>query len=102
MTDDGAVGYRDVADAAEVTEGRVQLVFLNGETEMADGQIFAVWEDEWKMWLDTGRGIINAEPVTGPILTLPYTKTNDLIKFDYDGYEQRKAGRIKRLKRADL
>lgn len=102
MTDDGSVSYPDVADAAEVSEGRVQLVFLDGETEMVDGQIFATWENDWKLWMDTGRGIIHAEPVSAPILTLPYTKKNDLIKFDYDGYENRKAGRIKRLKRYDL
>lgn len=102
MSDDGTTGYPEVADAAEVTEGRVQLAFLDGRTEMVDGFLFAVFEGTWKMWMDDGRGILKAAPVESPILTLPFTSETDVIQFEYDGYEQQKAGRIKRLKRYDL
>lgn len=83
---------------AEVTEGRVQVVGLDGEGEMVDGRIFVVWEGDWKMWLDTGTGIITANPVEAPILTMP----GGVVKFRYHRGEREVRGRLKRLKRADL
>ncbi|QRV15078.1 hypothetical protein JMJ58_19555 [Haloterrigena salifodinae] len=101
MTSDGTPEFPNIADAAEVTEGRTQLVNLGGEGEMVDGRIFGVWKGTWKMWLDTGEGILNADPVEAPIMTYP-AGSRDVIRFTYDGVEREQYGRVKRLKRADL
>ncbi|WP_074793256.1 hypothetical protein [Haloferax larsenii] len=102
MTTDGDKRFSQVADIAEVTEERVQVVYLDGSREMVDGYIFAVFEGAWQMWLDTGSGILRVDPAEGPILTLPFTSDSDLIKFQYDGLKRSHGGRIKRLKRSDL
>ncbi|NUC72600.1 hypothetical protein HTZ84_09805 [Haloterrigena sp. SYSU A558-1] len=101
LTPDGDQKYPNTADAAEVTEGRTQVVDLGGEGEMVDGRIFGVWKGTWKMWLDTGEGMLTVDPVEAPIMTYP-SGAGDVIRFTYDGVEREQYGRLKRLKRADL
>jgi hypothetical protein len=101
LTPDSDQKYPNTADAAEVTEGRTQVVSLGGEGEIVDGRIFGVWKGTWKMWLDTGDGILTVDPVEAPIMTYAAGGI-DYIRFTYDGTEREQAGRIKRLKRADL
>lgn len=95
-TGDGLDKRRDVADVAEVSEGRLQVVTLDGETEMVDGHLFGGF-GYWKMWLDDGRGIATVDPAFSP-LTMP----GDYIAFDYDGLRHEKYGDVLRLRRPDL
>lgn len=93
---DGTEKYGNVADAAQIQDNRIQVVYLNGESELVEGEIFGTWRGDWTLWLDTGQGILKVDPAEGP-MTFPHE-----IRFGYDGRDHQRAGQIKRLKRHDL
>lgn len=101
-TPDGIDRFPDVADVAELTADRIQVVAEDGEKATVNGRIFSARGGTWKLWLDDGNGLLQVDPVVGPIWSFPFTDEHDLIQFEYDGSTHRRGGRIKRLKRADL
>jgi hypothetical protein len=85
----------NVADVAEMVEGRLQVVFIDESTEFREGRIFGA-KGAWKMWHDR-RGTLDKFVADDP-MTMPAGFTT----FRHDGHDHERTGRIKRLKRADL
>jgi len=90
------VKFPNVADAVQIQEDCVQVVFLDGSSELIEGRLFGVWRGDWKLWLKTSKGILKVDPAEGP-MTYPQE-----IRFRYDETERQRVGEISRLKRSDL
>jgi hypothetical protein len=95
-TDDGIERYTDIADIAEVAEGRLMIASLDGGKEIVGGVIFGAF-GSWKMWVEglTG-GVEQYSPKT------PMKMPTGNIRFHSEHGRRERAGRIKRLKRIDL
>jgi hypothetical protein len=101
-TDDGRQTLTDVADVAEVMDGRLQVADLDGNREMISGSIFGAF-GRWRMWHENRVGEVEKFTSDTP-LTMP----GDFTRFYYENdrleclLKQERGGRIKRLRRADL
>lgn len=82
----------NVVDVAEIAEGRLQIAYEDGETELRDGLIFGA-TGVWKIWLFKD-GNVNKEQCEYPI-TLPDDK------IGLNGSRDQRLGCIKRLKRVN-
>lgn len=87
----------NVADAAEVTPGRLQVVFMDESSEFIEGSLFGGW-GEWRVWLQPDHpGEVEKYEGTNP-LTMP----GDNIRFRPEHGTTERAANIKRLKRPNL
>ena len=100
MTDDGIETLTDVGDIAEISDGRLVVASIDGDSEMIDGQIFAA-SGRWKMWHEGVNGSVETYLAHDPT-TLP----DDDVRFQHQTetllYGRDRAGRIKRLKLSGL
>ncbi|QSG06345.1 hypothetical protein [Halapricum desulfuricans] len=104
LTDDGIEQHTNLADIAEVMDGKLQIADLDGNRELVPGTIFGA-SGRWKMWHENDHGEIERFVAEKP-LTMP----GDFTRFWFDTDEnvvecrlkQERVGRIKRLRRADL
>lgn len=87
----------DVADIAEISPGRLQVVYADESSEFLSGSLFGGW-GEWRVWLDTERGDELQQHVGEDPLTMP----RDFIRFRSSHSTQDRAATIKRLKLPNL
>lgn len=87
----------NVADAAEVTPGRLQVVFMDESSEFIEGSLFGGW-GEWRVWLDPNYPG-DVEQYTGEN---PLTMPGEYIRYRPENGSRERAARIKRLRRPNL
>jgi hypothetical protein len=96
-TEDGEIELiEDVADVAEVTPGRLQVVFTDKTSEFQSGSLFGGY-GSWKIWIDcTGDELekyVGDDPLSMP---------GDYVKLQADYGTVKRDGPIKRLRRPNL
>lgn len=97
QTDDGELEtVEDVADVAEVTPGRLQVVLMDETAEFRSGSLFGGW-GEWRLWLDCDGDELEYHVGENP-LTMP----DNTIRVTSDYGKIDRLGTIKRLKRPNL
>lgn len=96
-TDDGEIEQvTDVADVAEVTPGRLQVVFTDKTSEFRSGTLFGGY-GTWKVWIDcTGDDL---EKYVGKN---PLSMPGDYVQLRADYGTVKRDGPIKRLRRPNL
>lgn len=95
-TDDGIEKHTNVADVAEVSDGRLMVAGVDGDQEMVGGSIFGAF-GSWKMWFEGPDGTVEKHQPESPI-KMPY----GAVQFTDKHGRREGSGRIKRLKRIDL
>ena len=96
-TDDGELEtIKNVADVAEVTAGRLQVVLTDETSEFRSGSLFGGWGN-WRMWFDCGGDEFEHHIGENP-LTMPW----GFIRFQSKCGFRDRGGSIKRLRRPEL
>jgi hypothetical protein len=96
-TEDGEFELiENVADVAEVSPGRLQVVLMDQSATIVSGTLFAGW-GMWKLWLDCNREKLEKYEVRSPC-TMP----GGHIKFRTNHGIRTHGRTMKRLKRPDI